>query len=176
MNAHTDKTQRNKSQSVANEVPHKQSGRNSTSLVNNRPEAIAQRKLQETAKNSTQANQVNHLQSMANNYSSQQHQPIQKKASLELGRGERLVQKGAQSLVVQRAAMKGWEVQATVIKANWKSCTTAKDWLTGTFDPTFDQIQAVCEKHVATLKPLWNNPDRYEFYSSLWDFLKGREG
>lgn len=48
MNTHVDKTPENKSQSVANEVSQKQSSSVSTfHFVDNRPEAIAQRKLQE---------------------------------------------------------------------------------------------------------------------------------
>ena len=47
--------------------------------MDNRPEAIAQRKLQEMANNSPQANQADQLQSMAENHSNQQQQPIQKK-------------------------------------------------------------------------------------------------
>ncbi len=65
MNTHADKTQENKSQSLANEISQKQSGGESTfQFVDNRPEAIVQRK----------------LQAMADNYSTQQQNPIQKKA------------------------------------------------------------------------------------------------
>lgn len=64
MNTHVDKTQENKSQSVTNAVSQKQSSGESTfQFVDNRPEAVMQRKLQE----------------MADNYSAQQQQPIQKK-------------------------------------------------------------------------------------------------
>ena len=96
MNTHADKTQENKSQSIANEPSQKQSGGKSTfQFVDNRPEAVAQRKLQEMANNSPrvaqlrafqgmannspQANQAAQLQSMADNHSTQQQQPIQKK-------------------------------------------------------------------------------------------------
>jgi hypothetical protein len=53
MNTHTDKTQKNKSQSVANEVSQRH-GRSKTTFrfVDNRPETIAQRKLQEMVDNS----------------------------------------------------------------------------------------------------------------------------
>jgi hypothetical protein len=64
MNTHADKRQESKSQSVANAVSQKQNDSKSTfQFVDNRPEAVAQRKLQE----------------MANNYSAQRQQPIQKK-------------------------------------------------------------------------------------------------
>jgi hypothetical protein len=64
MNTHADKTQENKSQSVSNTISQKQGGGESTfQFVDNRPESIFQRKLQE----------------MANNHSLQQQQPIQKK-------------------------------------------------------------------------------------------------
>lgn len=68
MNTHADKTQENKSQSVANAVSQKQGGGESTfQFVDNRPEAIAQRKLQEMAKNSPQVKQLRTFQAMANN-------------------------------------------------------------------------------------------------------------
>ena len=55
MNTHADKTQDNKSQSVANEVTQKQtSGESTFQFMDNRPEAIVQRKQQEMANNSPQ--------------------------------------------------------------------------------------------------------------------------
>lgn len=95
MNTHADKTQENKSQSVTNGESQLQSGGESTfQFVDNRPEAVAQRKLQEMANNSSQISQLRgfqamannspqaqlttQLQSMADNHSAQQ-QPIQKK-------------------------------------------------------------------------------------------------
>lgn len=80
MNTHADKMQENKSQSVANEVSQKQSGSESTfQFVDNRPEAVAQRKLQEMANNSLQVHQVAQLQAMADNNFVQRQHPIQKK-------------------------------------------------------------------------------------------------
>lgn len=80
MNTHADTTQDNKSQSVANEVSQKQnSGESTFQFVDNRPEAFAQRKIQEIAKNSPQAKQAAQLQGMADNHSAQQPKPIQKK-------------------------------------------------------------------------------------------------
>ena len=80
MNTHVDKTQRNKSQSVANETSQKMSGGESNfQFVNNRPEAIAQRRLQEMANNSPQAKQTAQLQAKVDNHAHQQQQPIQKK-------------------------------------------------------------------------------------------------
>jgi len=80
MNTHADKTQENKSQSVANAVSQKQSSAESTfQFVDNRPEAIAQRKLQEMANNSPQAKQADQLQAMVDNYTAQQKDNIQKK-------------------------------------------------------------------------------------------------
>jgi hypothetical protein len=79
MHTHADKTQENKSQSVANAISQKQSGGESTfQFVDNRPETIAQRKLQEMANNSPQAEQVAHLQAIATNHSANT-QLIQKK-------------------------------------------------------------------------------------------------
>jgi hypothetical protein len=96
MNTHADKTQENKSQSVSALDSQMQSGVESTfQFVDNRPEAIAQRKLQETvdnspqvsqlrafqdmANNNTQAKQVAQLQARADKHSAQLQQPIQKK-------------------------------------------------------------------------------------------------
>ena len=96
MNTHADETQENKSQTVTAEASQIQSGGESTfQFVDNRPEAIAQRKLQEMANNSPQVSQLRAFQDMANNspqakqtaqlkamadnYSAQQQQPIQKK-------------------------------------------------------------------------------------------------
>ena len=79
MNTHADKTQENKSQSVTNAVSQKQSASEPTfQFVDNRLEAITQRKLQEMVNSSPQAKQTAQLQSMADNHSLLQ-QPIQKK-------------------------------------------------------------------------------------------------
>jgi hypothetical protein len=76
MNTHADKTQEKKSQSVVNAVSQKQSGAESTfQFVDNRPEAVAQRKLQEMANNSTQVKQLKALQEMANNSPQVQQKP-----------------------------------------------------------------------------------------------------
>ena len=105
MNTHADKSQENKSQSVANAISQKQNGSESTfQFVDNRPEAVAQRKRQEVANNSPQvkqlmafremasnspqAKQAAQLQAMAENNSAKQQQPIQKKASPESSRRE----------------------------------------------------------------------------------------
>jgi hypothetical protein len=80
MNTHADKTQENKSQSVAHEISQKQSDSVSTfQFVDNRPEGFAQRKLQELANNSHHVSQLRAFQEMADNYSAQQQKPIQKK-------------------------------------------------------------------------------------------------
>jgi len=79
MNAHADKTQENKSQSLASSASRMKSGDESTfQFVDNRAEAIAQIKLQEMADNSPQAKQATQLRAMVDNHSTQQ-QPIQKK-------------------------------------------------------------------------------------------------
>jgi hypothetical protein len=96
MDTHADKTEENKSQSVSAPDSQIQSGEKSTfQFVDNRPEAVAQRKLQEMANNSRQVSQLMafqemannspqvkqaaQLQVMANNYSAQHQQPIQRK-------------------------------------------------------------------------------------------------
>ncbi|MCA6432175.1 MAG: hypothetical protein IM574_01090 [Cytophagales bacterium] len=67
MNTYADKKDKNKSQSVANTVAQKQSNSESTfKFVDNRPEAIAQRKLQEMANNNPRVMQLRTIQKMAN--------------------------------------------------------------------------------------------------------------
>ena len=89
MNTHSDKTQENKSQSLANAVSQKQSGAESTfQFVDNRPEAVAQRKLQEMADNSQQVSQLRAFQDMANN-SPQTEQAAQLQAMADNNREKR---------------------------------------------------------------------------------------
>jgi hypothetical protein len=79
MNTHADKTQENKSQAVANSLPKQQSnGEPAFHFVNNRPEAIAQKKLQEIANNSPQVKQLTALREMFDKNSIQQR-PVQRK-------------------------------------------------------------------------------------------------
>lgn len=85
MHTHADKTQGHKSHSVANVVSQKQSSVESTfQFVDNRPEAIAQRKLQKIANDSPQDKQFVPLQAIANNYTSRQQESIQKKENQAL--------------------------------------------------------------------------------------------
>lgn len=96
MTTHAEKTPKSRSQSVSNGQPQMQSNGESTfQFIDKRPEAVAQRKLQEMADSSPQvsqmrafqdlinsrsrAKQLAQLQAMADNYSAQQQQPIQKK-------------------------------------------------------------------------------------------------
>ena len=80
MNTHVDKIQENKSQSVSVAGSQIRSGGESAfQFVDNRSEAVAQRKLQEIANNSPQAKQAAQFQAMADSYSTHQQKPIQKK-------------------------------------------------------------------------------------------------
>lgn len=73
MHTHADKTHENKNQSVSNGESQTQIGGEATfEFEDNRPEAIAQRKLQEIANNSPQVSQLKALQNMANNIQSKQ--------------------------------------------------------------------------------------------------------
>jgi hypothetical protein len=98
MNTHADKTQKDKSQAVSAETSRLQrSGKSTFQFVDNRPEAVTQRKLQEMANNSPQVSQLRAFQEMANNspqtkqaaqlhsvadnHSTQQQQHIQKKGN-----------------------------------------------------------------------------------------------
>ena len=68
MNTYTDKNQEKKSQSIVNKVQKQKAIKSTFQFIDNRPEAVIQRKLQETANNSPQAKQAAQLQSMADNY------------------------------------------------------------------------------------------------------------
>lgn len=80
MNTYADKTQENKSNSVNNLSKQQSKSESAFQFVDNRPEAIAQRKLQEIANNSPQVKQLKVIQDMANNYASQ---TTQRKENLE---------------------------------------------------------------------------------------------
>ena len=68
MNSYANKTQKNKSQSVANSMNQKRSGSAAAlQFVDNRPQAIAQRKLQEMVNNSPRMVQLRAIQAMVNN-------------------------------------------------------------------------------------------------------------
>jgi hypothetical protein len=70
MNTHADKTEEKKNQSATNgNTQIKRGGELTYQFVDNRPEAVAQRKLQEMANNSPQVSQLRSLQLMANNSS-----------------------------------------------------------------------------------------------------------
>jgi len=68
MNTHADQTKENKSQAVSNALSQKESdGVSAFQFVDNRPEAVAQRKLQEIANNSSRVNQLKAYRDVANN-------------------------------------------------------------------------------------------------------------
>src|SRR6476659_6036857 len=68
MNTHADKTPKNQSRSVADEIAQKQSSSESTfQFVDYRPVATQMRKLQEGANHSPQVSQLSALQEVANN-------------------------------------------------------------------------------------------------------------
>jgi len=80
MNSHADKKQESKSQASTNSLNNQQSNAEPAfQFVDNRSEAIAQRKLQDIAKNSPQVKKATQLQAMAADYSAQHSKPIQKK-------------------------------------------------------------------------------------------------
>lgn len=79
MNTHANKTKKNKSQSTANTVSkEKNSNKQTSQFVNNRPDAVVQGKLQGKANTSQQKSQVAQFQSMADSRIAQNQQPIQK--------------------------------------------------------------------------------------------------
>ncbi|WP_081670895.1 DUF4157 domain-containing protein [Sporocytophaga myxococcoides] len=82
MSTHADKGQENKNRSVSNFVSQRQSRSNSNfQFVDNRPEAVAQRKLQDMVNNSQQAKQAAQLQTMVDNSTALRQPPIQKKGN-----------------------------------------------------------------------------------------------
>jgi hypothetical protein len=107
MNTHADRTQENKSQSVANAVSQKKSSGESTfQFVDNRPEVVTQRKLQE----------------VANSYS--QNQPIQRMmrrnftapaATKFLGPGPNFrADKRSPEALARRGGMQPWHTAETI--------------------------------------------------------------
>lgn len=86
MNTHAEKKHVNKSQSVSNELTQMKRGDESTfQFVDNRPETVAQRNLQEVAEYSPRAEQAVQLQAKANTLSIQQEQ-IAQLAGIEKGK------------------------------------------------------------------------------------------
>lgn len=69
MNAHSDKTSENKTQAVADSLTKLQNtGKSSFEFVDNRPEAVAQRRLHEAVDNSLQVQQLRAYLAMADNF------------------------------------------------------------------------------------------------------------
>lgn len=80
MKTHADKTGDNKSQAVANSLPKTESkGESALQFTDNRPETVAQRKLQEMANNSPAVMQLKAVQQMADHFlqGQQVHQLLQ---------------------------------------------------------------------------------------------------
>jgi hypothetical protein len=71
MSTYANKTQKDKSEAVANNSPEfKSNGQNTSQFIDNRPGAIAQRKLQIAINNSPKVKQLQAYQKMADNYTS----------------------------------------------------------------------------------------------------------
>jgi len=79
MYAQVEKPKENKSRAVANSSPQKSSGGSTFQFVDNRPEAITQRKLQDMANHNPRVKQAAQLQKMVDNCSLQNKKLIQKK-------------------------------------------------------------------------------------------------
>jgi hypothetical protein len=146
LNTRADKTLENKSQASANSLLKQQSGSESTFLlVDNRPEAIAQRKLrgtnnnshvqqlkayQEIAKNSPQVKQLRAYQAMADSFISQS---AQRKESIEEetleGKFEPIREKIgiASNQPIQRYLIVGTDDLTRWYKEKWQSYTGQLD-------------------------------------------------
>lgn len=84
MNTYAEKKQENNKQSVASIVSQTQSnGKTSFQFVDNRPQSIQMKRLQEVTNNSAQAKRSDQLQAMADNYSKNQKQAIQRKLIIQ---------------------------------------------------------------------------------------------
>lgn len=118
MNTHADKTPNNKSQSVAQEVSQKRSSSESTfKFVDNRPEAIAQRKLQEMANNSLQTMQLRSFEKIASNsLQAKKNVPLQFAST---SNNDNVIQRlivnaGASSLMDEAKKPSGWITLSTL--------------------------------------------------------------
>jgi hypothetical protein len=110
MYARVEKSIENRSRAVTNSVAQKKSNvRQGFGFVDNRPETIAQKKLQEKADSSPHVKQLRAFQEMANNHSTQQKQAIQKKGNNVAGRSS--------SSVVQRVISIGGKVAGEDVKS-----------------------------------------------------------
>lgn len=90
MNTHADKTGKNQAQSLANEHAQKQSGGEAAlKFIDNRPEAIAQRKLQEVIDHSPQSFQLKALSNISGN-APQEKQTSQLQSSAESNPSEQV--------------------------------------------------------------------------------------
>ena len=95
MSSHAEKSQENKSQSVENESSQSQRGTTSTfQFVDNRSEALGEKKLQAMADDSPQVSQLKTFQNIANNSQQvvQTHQ-LQKMADNHAAQHQQLIQK-----------------------------------------------------------------------------------
>lgn len=139
MNNHADKTEKSKNQSLANVFPHKQTGSKSPlQFVDNRPEAVVQRKLQELANSSPQVEQGTQLQAMANFYSAQQQNPIQMMENTDLTNA---VKSGSPATYkVGSKYVKKWknngDQKSQTMQNNWDNANTA-----GVRTPTYAREQ-----------------------------------
>ncbi len=117
MKTHSDKTQENNKHSRVNEVSQKQSAeKTSLPFVDNRAEAVTQRKFQELANNSPQVKQAARLQATADSCTAQL-QPLQKNAArarpnikgsyLDSDQPEKTADSNNNSLTVQRKSDNG---------------------------------------------------------------------
>ena len=80
MTTYADKTQESKTQTTTNSVYQNKSSENTTlQLVDNRVETLSQKDMQESINSSPRAMQLKSFQDMADNYTAQKEQPIQKK-------------------------------------------------------------------------------------------------
>jgi hypothetical protein len=85
--SHPEKSKENKNQSWANNLSKKKNGEEpALPFADNRPETVAQRKLNEIVKNSPQVSQLKAFQEMADSSSTHLKPPSQKKKTTKVCR------------------------------------------------------------------------------------------
>lgn len=116
MNTHSDKTQENKNQSIVRGVPQKKAEVPTHEFVDNRPEGVTQRKLQDVANKSPQVAQLKNLQDLANNKHGSNEGDLIKSAekTAQLKKLVRQLQTGDNAEVAQLLAKAGDTVNLEV--------------------------------------------------------------
>lgn len=188
MNTHADKSQGNKSQPVANTIaPRKSGGEPAFQFVDYRPEAVAQRKLQEMANSSPQVSQLKRFQYMINNspkakQATQLQEVVENTSSSHIESLQRKENKTSpknlsSNEVVQRVvapsfARKRVRAPGTAIPTNASGNWNRPDWLRG----ESDAVQTLIDDLIAAGK-VRRSPENpaniFDVYTGTWVSIIG---